>query len=104
MTPAPHRETWTCWKCGRRCRTAWQCRGCGAVDGPRRSLILARIERQANAARLRAVREGRARWKRCRCGRLWAQPLGEDGAPAAKLCLTCDPPKTRRPRSHRAAA
>lgn len=102
-TPAARRETWTCWKRGRRCRTAWQCRGSGAVDGPRRSLILARIEQEANAARFRAVREGRARWTRCRCGRLWAQPL-EDGASIAELCLTCDPPKTRRPRTRKAAA
>ena len=100
----PRRETWTCWKCDRRCRTAWQCRGYGAIDGPCRSLVLARIEQQANAARLRAVREGRARWARCRCGGLWAQSLGDDGAPAAKLCLTCDPRKARRRRSWTAAA
>ena len=104
MTPAPRLETWKCWKCGRRCRTAWQCRGCGAIDGPRRSLILARDEQKANAVRFRAVREGRARWTRCRCGRLWAQPLGEDGASTSELCLTCEPPKTRRPRSRKAAA
>lgn len=104
MTRIQRGEPWTCWKCGRLCRTSWTCRGCGAVDGPRKALILDQWQQQANADHFQAVRDGRARWTRCQCGRLWVQPLGEDGTPTGDRCPPCEPPKTRRPRRGAAAA